>query len=75
MNKVYRPRTQWTPEMEAELLACDDRKAFAAQYGLSMCTVDGRYYKLKRRSPDARPAGASKAIKSLSGPRSRKAKL
>ena len=61
--------------MEAELLACDDRKAFAARYGLSMCTVDGRYYKLKRRSPDARPAGASKALKSLSGPRSRKAKL
>lgn len=61
--------------MEAELLACDDRRAFAARYGLSLCTVDGRYYKLKRRSADTPPPpGASKAIKSLSGPRTRKAK-
>lgn len=73
MNKVYRPRTQWTPEMEAELMACDDRKAFAARYGLSMCTVDGRYYKIKRRSADT-PPRVSNALKRLSGPRSRKAK-
>lgn len=48
MNHVSRSRIQWTPEMEAELMACKDRREFAARMGLTLCTVDGRYYKLKR---------------------------
>lgn len=50
MTRVHRSRTDWTPEMEAELLACGNRRAYAERYGLSLAAVDGRYYKLKRSS-------------------------
>lgn len=34
--------------MEQELLTCNNRREYAARMGLSLCAVDGRYYKLKR---------------------------
>ena len=52
INKVSRGTTKWTPEMEAELVNLRNGgmhpQDIAKHFGLSVATVEARFYKLKR---------------------------
>lgn len=52
MPRVYRERVKWTPEMNRELLNLWDygvhRNEIAERLGVSVATVEGRYYRLKK---------------------------
>jgi hypothetical protein len=48
------PKKVWTPEKDAKLLGLFSyglrAKDVAEQMGLTICAVEGRYYKLKREA-------------------------
>lgn len=52
MHRVTRRQVKWTPEMEAELLRLRTNgthpRDVADHFGVSVATVDARFYKLKK---------------------------
>lgn len=53
MNRVTRGQTKWTPEMDRELMNLRNYgvhpREVAEKFGVSVATVDARYYRLKKQ--------------------------
>ena len=56
-NRVYRGVTKWTPELDEKLLGLFSYglrpKDVAEEMGMSVATVEGRYYRLKKLKEQA----------------------
>ena len=55
-NRVYRGITKWTPELDSKLLGLFGYglrgREVAEEMGMSVATVEGRYYRLKKEQAD-----------------------
>ena len=56
-NRVYRGVTKWTPELDEKLMGLFNYglrpKDVAEEMGMSVATVEGRYYRLKKLKEQA----------------------
>ena len=56
-NRVYRGVTKWTPELDEKLMGLWNYglrpKDIAEEMGMSVATVEGRYYRLKKLKEQA----------------------
>lgn len=54
---IRRKRVEWTPAMDQELVNLWDygvhRNEIAERFGVTIASVEGRYYKLKREKEQA----------------------
>lgn len=59
MHRVSKPKVNWTPEMDAEVLAARrdgvHSSEVAQSLGLSVAAVDARYFRLKRIMNGGKP--------------------